>query len=396
MKNFQYIIIGAGMTGAAAAKGIRENDPDGSIAMFSKEEFPPYARPPLSKGLWAGMEEEKIFRPLDGLGVNLILGTSVEKIAPDKKTIVTTKGDTYSYQKLLLATGGDARQLPGAPEGVIFFRTLADYHKLKAETDKKESFCIIGGGFIGSELAASLTNNHKKVTMIFPEKGISGAFFPDNLGEFVVNYYQEKGVQVLNEHLVDTIQKEGDKFIVKYHGIDNDQSGEAAFDTVIAGLGITPNTSLAQACGITVDNGIIVDEYLQTNLPDIYAAGDVANFINVHLNKRMRVEHANNAVQMGQLAGQNMSGKQQQYDHFPFFYSDLFDLGYEATGDTNKNLEIFEDWIEPFKKGTIFFLDEGHIRGLIFWNLWDKLEQGQSIINSGKIFKQADLPGMFQ
>jgi NADPH-dependent 2,4-dienoyl-CoA reductase/sulfur reductase-like enzyme len=396
LKNYKYIIIGGGMTGWAAIKGIKENDTEGSIAVFSMENEPPYARPPLSKGLWAGMDEKKIFRPMEDLDAVLYLGTTIEKINPDKKTITTSTGEVFVYQKLLLAVGGFARHMPNAPEGIIYFRTLDDYHKLKETTIHTDNFCIIGGGFIGSELAAALTKNNKKVTMIFPEKGISAAIFPDDLSQFLAKYYQDKGVNVLTNHMVDSIEKEGDKFTVKYHNNENAQAEEGTFDAVIAGIGIIPNTSLAQASGIAVENGIIVDEYLQTNLPDIYAAGDVANFIHIPLNKRMRLEHANNANEMGLVAGRNMSGEKHIYDHFPYFFSDLFDLGYEAIGETNKNLEIFEDWIEPFKEGTIFYLQDDQIRGLIFWNLWDKREQGQELITSGKKINKLDLPGMFK
>lgn len=396
MKTYKYIIIGGGMTGAAAVMGLRENDPDGSIAVFSKEEFPPYARPPLSKGLWAGKDEKGIFRQLDELDIDLILGTTIDALSPEEKLVSTADGEPYSYQKLLLATGGDARHIPGAPEGVIYYRTLADYHKLKDETQQKDDFCIIGGGFIGSELAAALSSNHKQVTMFFPEKGLSGTIFPDDLAETMAQYYRDKGVNVLSSHLVDAIEKEGDKFKVKYRNMKNNKAGETSFDAVVAGIGIVPNTGLAQAAGIPVDNGIIVDKYLQTDHKDIYAAGDVANFVHIPLGVRMRLEHANNAHQMGLRAGKNMSGEMQPYDDFPYFYSDLFDMGYEAIGETNKNFEIFEDWIDPFKKGTIFYLNEGRIRGLIFWNLWDKVEQGKEVISSGQVFHKADLLGLFR
>jgi NADPH-dependent 2,4-dienoyl-CoA reductase/sulfur reductase-like enzyme len=395
MKHYKYIIIGGGMTGSAAIKGIRENDPDGSIALFTKEQFPPYKRPPLTKGLWADKDVKSIIISLDEFQVDLYLETAIDKLSPDKKQVSASDGEEYQYQKLLLATGGDPRHLPGEPEGVIYYRTLADFQHLKHQTGYKEHFCIIGGGFVGSELAAALTNNNKKVTMIFPEAGISGTLFPDDLAKFLVDYYQEKGVAVLTGKLVDSIHKEDDHYIVKYHSIDDNSSAEDVFDAVIAGIGIKPNTALAEACGIEVDDGIIVNEYLQTNLPDVYAAGDIANFLHIPLGKHVRVEHEDNANSMGKLVGKNMSGELKKYDHFPYFYSDLFDLGYEAVGEINNDLETYEDWVEPFKQGTIFYLQDGQIRGLIFWNLWDKVEQGQAVISAGQTFQKSDLAGMF-
>lgn len=396
MKTYKYIIIGGGMTGSAAVMGIRKNDPDGSIAMFSKERFAPYNRPPLTKGMWDGKDIESIVRPLDQYQVDLYLETPIEKIIPNQKQVRTAAGETFQYEKLLLATGGHPIQIPGSPEGVIAYRTRSDFHLLEKLVEEHERFCIIGGSFIGSELAAALVKMKKQVTMIFPEAGICGELFPDDLADFLVHYYQDKGVEVLTENLVDAINKDGERYLVQYHNIDDHQVTEAPFDVVVVGIGIQPNTSLAEAAGIVVDDGIIVNETLQTNFPDIFAAGDVANFKHIPLGKRVRVEHEDNANTMGMLAGQNMAGDLQKYDHFPFFYSDLFDLGYEAVGDFGKNLEIYEDWIEPFKKGTVFYLDDDTIRGMIFWNLWGKVDEGRELIQSGKSFTKSDLKGMFK
>ena len=396
MKSYKYIIIGGGMTGSAAVMGIRKNDLDGTIAMFSKERFEPYNRPPLTKGLWNGKDIESIVRPMDQYQVDLFLETPIEEITPDLKQVRTASGEIFQYEKLLLATGGYPIQIPGSPEGVITYRTRSDFHLLEDLVEDKDNFCIIGGGFIGSELAAALVKNQKRVTLIFPETGICGELFPDDLAEFLVHYYQENGVEVLKENLVDVINKDGEQFIVQYHNIEDHQVTEAPFDVVIVGIGIKPNTVLAEAAGIEVDNGIIVNETLQTNFPDIFAAGDVANFKHIPLGKRLRVEHEDNANTMGMHAGQNMSGESQKYDHFPFFYSDLFDLGYEAVGDFDKGLEIFEDWIEPLKKGTVFYLDDDKIRGVIFWNLWGKVDEGRELILSGKSFTKSDLKGMYK
>ncbi len=396
MKNYKYIIIGGGMTGFAAVKGIRENDTEGSLAMFTKEPYEPYDRPPLTKGLWADKDIESIKHPLDQFHVDLYLETAIESIHPDLKQVNTDSGEDYGYEKLLIATGGDPIHLPGTPEEVIYYRTRSDFHHLQQLTEQKSSFCIIGGGFIGSELAAALVKNGKQVTMIFPEHGISGTFFPRDLSEFMVNYYEEHGVNVLNEKLVDSIQMEDRVFLVKYHNINDHQASQANFEVVIAGIGIQPNTKLAEKAGIPTDNGILVNTFLQTNYPDVFAAGDVANFILDPLGERMRLEHEDNAKAMGFRAGQNMSGELQPYDHFPFFYSDLFDHGYEAVGEMSADMDIYEDWLEPFKKGTVFYLKDDQIRGLLFWNLWDKVDEGREVIKSGKSYQKKQLKGMIK
>jgi len=395
MKDYNYIVVGGGMTGSSAVMGIRKNDPEGTIALFSKEPHKPYNRPPLTKGLWDGKELEDIMRPIDKYDVDLFLETEIKKINPDKKFVKTANGEKFHYQKLLLATGGNPIKIPDAPEGVFFYRTREDYQALKEKTNTKNTFCVIGGGFIGSEIAAALTKNGKQVTMIFPEVGISGLRFPDDLAEFLNDYYQEKGVFVLNGYLVEGIAKNNDHFLVKYRQKDSEVSCEKEFDAVIVGIGIKPNLKLAKDAGLDVEDGIVVNQYLQTSDPNIFAAGDVAYFKNKGLKKRMRVEHEDNANTMGMLAGKNISGDMESYDHIPFFYSDLFDLGYEAVGEMNKDFVIFSDWIEPFKKGTIFYLKNNKIRGLIFWNLWGKVDKGRDLIREGKKYQLDELKGLF-
>jgi len=395
MKEYKYIIIGGGMTGSSAAMGIRKNDPDGTIAVISKEPYKPYNRPPLTKGLWDGKDIEGIMRPIEKYDVDLFLETRVEKIDPDEKWVETDNEERFKFEKLLIATGGDAIRIPRAPEGVISYRTRADYEVLNELAKTKQSFCVIGGGFIGSEITAALTKNDKEVTMIFPEIGISGLLFPDDLSKFLNDYYRENGVNVLNHWLVDSISKLENKYKVEFHNIDTGEVGEREFDVIVVGIGLKPNLDLAKDAGLEVDDGILVNEFLQTSKPDIYAAGDVANFKNYGLGKRMRVEHEDNANTMGLAVGKNMSGDKIKYDHMPFFYSDLFDLGYEAVGEMNKDFTIVSDWIEPYKKGTIFYLDDNKIVGLIFWNLWGKVDQGREIIREGKEYKDKDLKGLF-
>jgi NADPH-dependent 2,4-dienoyl-CoA reductase/sulfur reductase-like enzyme len=202
-------------------------------------------------------------------------------------------------------------------------------------------------------------------------------------------------VTILDGCLVDSISKSGNKYKVEFHNIDTEEVSESEFDVIVVGIGLIPNLDLAKDTGLEVDDGILVNEFLQTSKPDIYAAGDVANFMNYGLGKRMRVEHEDNANTMGIIAGKNMAGEREKYDHMPFFYSDLFDLGYEAVGEMNKDFTIVSDWIEPYKKGTIFYLNEGKIRGLIFWNLWDKVDLGREIIREGKEYQVEDLKGLF-
>ena len=383
------------MTGSAALKALKENDPQGSVAMFSDEKYNPYDRPPLSKGLWTGKDLDKIFHKLPEDAIDLVLDTAITKINPKDQTIIDENGREYTFEKLLIATGGHPIEFPDAPQGVIAYRTLEDYKTLQTQLKPESKICVIGGGFIGSEIAAALNQNGHHVTMIFPEIGISGLRFPDDLAKFLNDYYREKGVQVLNGCLVQSIAKSEGKFKVTYKDVEDESIADATFDKVIVGIGIKPNVDLAKDANLDVEDGIVVNEHLQTSDPNIFAAGDVAYFKNIPLDKQTRVEHEDHANQSGKLAGRNMCGSEEIYDHFPFFYSDLFDLGYEAIGELAKDLKILSDWIEPYKKGTIYYLKDSKIRGVIFWNLWGKVDEGSKLIQEGKAFDKTDLVGRF-
>ena len=344
MKHYKYLIIGGGLTGDAATRGIRELDAEGSIGLISMEPDAPYMRPNLSKGLWKGRPVEKIWRKTEERA-ELILGRKVTTLDPKKKTVQDDKGDEYTYDKLLLATGGSPIHLPFGEGDIIYFRDFQDYQHLRKMADEKEHFVVIGGGFIGSEIAAALTMVGKKVTMIFLEDAIGSLVFPSDLAHHLNDYYHEKGVEVIPNNSVASVQKDGNRIMV------HTKSGRAIeTDGVVAGIGLRPNVALAEQAGVKVENGIVVNEKLETSLPDIYAAGDAVNFFHAGLGKRTRVEHEDNAVFMGKLAGKNMAGGNGTYDHIPLFYSDLFDLGYEAVGETSSKMETVSDWQEEFKK----------------------------------------------
>lgn len=387
MRSYKYLIVGGGLAGDAATKGIREIDPDGTIGMLSMEPDPPYMRPNLSKGLWKGRPVEKIWRKTQERGTALHLNTKAVSIDTKKKLIRDSNNEEYSYEKLLLATGGIPNHLPSAEDHIIYFRTFQDYQHLRALTEQGDHFVIIGGSFIGSELTAALTMVGKKVTMLFPENAICENFFPRDLADFLNDYYRQKGVDVITGDSAASVHKEGDILVRTGSG----RTFKA--DGVVAGIGIHPNLELAKEAGLKVDNGIVVDEHLQSSLPDIYAAGDVANFFHSALGKRTRVEHENNAVEMGKVAGRNMAGANEMYEHIPMFYSDLFDLGYEAVGELSSKLKTFSDWQEPFKKGVVYYLDDGRVRGVLLWNVWEKVEEARALMKEKGPFEEKDLKG---
>ena len=374
MNSTRYLIVGGGMTGDAAVKGIRDRDADGSILLVGAEPHPPYARPPLTKGLWAGKDEAKIWRGTQDAGAGLRLGRRIVSLDLDARRASDDAGEVYAWEKLLLATGGRPRVIPGT-EGVVYYRTLDDYRAVRARVREGASAVVVGGGFIGSELAAALAANGCRVTMVFPEEGIASRVLPAGLSAFVTEYFRERGVEVLAG---ETVQAAGESSVT----IDSGRTLEA--DVVVAGLGIEPAVELADAAGLLTDNGIVVDELGRvTGHDDVFAAGDVASFPVAALGRRFRVEHEDHAKTHGRAVGANMAGADVAYDHLPFFYSDMFDLGYEAVGEVDSRLETVESWEEPNRKGTIAYLDEsGRPRGFLYWNVWDQVERGRELIRA--------------
>jgi 3-phenylpropionate/trans-cinnamate dioxygenase ferredoxin reductase component len=388
MKQYKYLIIGGGLAGDGATQGIREHDKEGSIGMISMEPDPPYMRPDLSKKLWKGRPVEKIWRKTEERA-ELHLNRKAAQLDPNKKYVRDDQGDEYTYEKLLIATGGTPKHLPFGNGNIIYFRNFQHYKHLRSMTEQGDHFVVIGGSFIGSELAAALTIVGKKVTMIFPGEAISENIFPGDLAHFINDYYRQKGVELLTGDTVASVQKEGNRLTVRTG------SGRAIeADGVVAGIGIHPNLDLAKEAGLKIDDGIVVNERLETSIPDIYAAGDAANFFHSALGKRTRVEHENNAVEMGKLAGRNMAGASDAYTHIPMFYSDLFDLGYEAVGEMSSKMETIADWQEqPFKKGVVYYMDDGRVRGVLLWNVWKKVDDARALMQEKGPFKEKDLKG---
>ncbi len=387
MKHYKYLIIGGGLTGDAATRGIRELDAEGSIGLISAESAPPYMRPNLSKGLWKGRPIEKIWRKTEERA-ELHLGRKVMQIDPERKIVQGNRGNEYTYDKLLLATGGSPNRLPFGAGDIIYFRDFQDYQHLRALADAKEHFVVIGGGFIGSEIAAALTTVGKKVTLVFLEDAIGGLVFPGDLAHYLNDYYRKKGVEVIANDSIVSVQREGNRLLAR-----TGSGRTIETDGIVAGIGLRPNVELAQAVGIKVDNGIVVNERLETSHPDIYAAGDVVNFFHSALGKRVRVEHEDNAVFMGKLAGRNMAGANETYNRTPMFYSDLFEFGYEAVGETSSKMKMVADWQEPYQKGVVYYLDDGRVRGVMLWNVWKQVDAARALMLENGPFKTDDLIG---
>ncbi|CAI8811869.1 NAD(P)/FAD-dependent oxidoreductase [Methylococcus capsulatus] len=390
MHSCKYLVIGGGMTADAAIRGIREIDAQGSIGLIGSEPHLPYKRPLLSKGLWLGKSFDQIWYGTETCGISAFLGRTVTRLDLAEKSVTDDEGTNYRFEKLLLATGGRPRRFPFGGDDILYFRTVDDYFRLRTLTETRRKFAVIGGGFIGSEIAAALASIGKDVVMIFPEACIGARVFPGNLCRFLDGYYRDQGVELLSGRTVTGLVREGDGLRLALG-----ETGEEVLvvDGVVAGIGIEPETRLAEAAGLPVEGGIVVNDFLQAGHPDVYAAGDAASFFSPVLGRRMHVEHEDNARTMGRLAGRNMAGEASPYRHLPYFYSDLFDLGYEAVGELDSRLETVEDWSEPYHKGVVYYLDQGRVRGVLLWNVWDRVEAARALIGEPGPWGAGDLAG---
>jgi NADPH-dependent 2,4-dienoyl-CoA reductase/sulfur reductase-like enzyme len=395
----KYLILGGGMTGDAAVHGIREVDPNGSIAVIGAEPHAAYDRPPLSKGLWKGKPLDSIWRKDDVPGVTYHRGRRGVRIDAKRKRVTDDRGTEHPFDKLLIATGATPRRLQPDAGGMIYFRTLDDYRILRAAAGEGKRFAVLGGGFIGSEIAAALSMAGCRVTLLFPGKAIGGRIFPQDLGESLNQVYRDKGVQVVPRASFAVEADPGkaggpaSRFTVRARTGDGGGDQAIEVDGVVAGIGVLPNVVPAQDAGLTIEDGIRVDASLRTSHPDIFAAGDVASLRHPVLGHPVRVEHEDNANTMGRLAGRSMAGEKVVFDHLSMFYSDLFELGYEAVGDLDPRLETIADWKEPFRQGVVYYLKDGRVRGVLLWNVWEQVDAARALILEPGPFRAADLKG---
>ena len=396
LRHYSYIIIGGGLAGASAVEGIREQDKTGTILLIAAEKHLPYDRPPLSKKLWFGKKTVEDIILHDQAfyadnGVTLLLGTMVSALDVGAKTVIDEQGREYGFDKLLLATGGAPRRLsiPGSDlDGICYYRTLDDYLRMRSLAAEGRSAVVIGGGFIGAEIAAALTINKVKVTMVFPQPYLINRVFPRALGTAIQERYREKGVVILNGETPTSFSRQGDRFMTR-----TSAGKQLGSDMVIVGIGIMPSTALAQGAGLTIGNGIVVNELLQTSHADIYAAGDTAFFPYQALGKTVRVEHWDNALNQGKTAGRNMAGAAQPYTYMPYFFSDLFEFGFEAVGEVSSDLEIVFDWVRENDTGVIYYLKDGKVRGAMMCNVWEKVDAARALVRSDETVSAGTLVG---
>ncbi|HET8791306.1 MAG TPA: FAD/NAD(P)-binding oxidoreductase, partial [Modicisalibacter sp.] len=380
-----------GMAADAAAKGIREYDPNGSIGIVGDDNDPPYTRPALTKKLWTDPDfspDDNWLNTADSTGATLMTGTTVTAIDPARHTITTQDGGQFGYGRLLLATGGKPKTLDvPASERTIYFRSFTNYHELRRLSGNDRHIAVVGGSYIGTELAAALVQNDTQATLIYPDEVLGGAMFPPALARHFEKTYEERGIRLYPKTKMSSGTLSDDGVALRLS-----DGNEQRFDGMVSGLGIEPCVDLAASAGLRTDNGIVVDEYLRTSVDDVYAAGDVANYPD-HILGRRRIEHVDNAKQMGATAGRIMAGSQEAYRYTPYYYSNVFDMSYQAVGTLDSSLTTIEDWAEPLKKGVVYYLDGDRVAGVLLWNVKDKLDAARDVLADKRPQDESTLKG---
>jgi NADPH-dependent 2,4-dienoyl-CoA reductase/sulfur reductase-like enzyme len=339
MKKSNVVILGGGMVAGYAAKQMVELGlPKGELAILSADNAVPYERPPLSKSFLAGKDSEAAIRInpesfYEEHGIELRLKLEVAGVDIKRKRLVLKPGDEFEFQKLIIATGARPRTLkiPGSRLNNLFYlRTLDDSKRIRGAAEGAKQAVVIGGGFIGMEVAAVLAQKGIEVTMVLSDDRIWKRLFSSEMSNFFESYYAGRGVRILKSSAVTELR--GDE-AVKAAVLRDGQAIQC--DLVVAGIGVEPVTEVVSSSGLATGDGILVNQYLQTSHPDIYAAGDVANYEDVIFQKRRRVEHWDNAVSQGQHCARCVMEGPTPFKHVPYFFSDVFDLSYEYWGDSS-------------------------------------------------------------
>ncbi|TFD67768.1 NAD(P)/FAD-dependent oxidoreductase [Cryobacterium ruanii] len=399
MPNSQsYVIVGAGLAGASAARTLREEGFTGPIQLIGAEAHRPYIRPPLSKGYLSGSSDrDSVYvDPQDWYAqhdVDLLLDTSVARVDAARRLIHTDAGEAFAYSKLLLTTGSSSRRLsiPGADlEGVHYLRTLEDSDTLRSLlAGGGMRLVLIGSGWIGMEVAATARTLGNDVTILERDPIPLANALGDELGQMFADLHEQNGVTLRRSVSVESVVgKNGRASAVRL------ESGEVIpADLVLVGIGATPNVQLAHSAGLAIDNGIFVDASLRTSDPAIYAAGDIANAYHPVAKVRLRSEHWANALNGGKLAARSMLGQNVSYDDIPYFYTDQFDVGMEYSG------------FGPLARGAdvVYRGDRAGREFIAFWvagkkvvagmnvNVWDVNEAVQGLIRRGNQIDRARL-----
>ena len=376
MKTSKYLILGGGMVAGYAAKQLVENGlKPGELTILSADGSIPYERPPLSKGFLAGKDKEaSIFISPDDFyrehEIEIKLDCEADGVDPAGKSVHLHSGEEIGFEKLVVATGARVKMLdiPGRDlTGIYYLRTLEDSKRIRQKAGIAERAVVIGGGFIAMEVASVLAQMGIETTMVLPDDRIWKRFFTSPMSRFFEDYYTARGVRFAKITKVVELTGPG--------AVESTvlQNGEVLHcDMVVAGIGVRPVTEPLVDSGIDVADGVTVNEYLETNQRDIYAAGDVASYYDVLFGKHRRAEHWDNAVSQGQYCARALLGERTAFVHVPYFFSDVFDLSYEFWGDPSGAEEVVERGDLSSNSFSVWWLRRGRLAAAFTMNRPDE------------------------
>lgn len=364
-----FLVVGGGLAGATAIKTMLSSGVPGTrMTLVAAERELPYHRPPLSKGyLLERVSRDSLFvKPRNfyaHAGVQLLLGSKAVAVNTSARTVTTDNAGTIGYGKLLLATGGTLRRLtvPGADLlGISYLRTLADADTLRETTQRAKTAVVVGGSFIGMELAAAFAQKGLATTLLHRGTAVFDKLGSPEASAFFAQYFAERGVTIRTED-------EATAFTQPRPGggpleVQTKRGDTLGADIVAVGVGVTPNTEFLASSGIALENGVQVNEYLEASVPDVYAAGDIAHFFDPLYQRHRRIEHWDTAIQHGNIAGANMIGKRLTYNMVSYFFSDVFDLTFEYFGDAAETDRTVRRGSFAEKSVTLFFLQGAVVR----------------------------------
>lgn len=366
MERFDYLLIGGGIASSTCAEVLRNEGATGSIAIFGAERYRPYHRPPLSKGLLLDYEtEEGIWtKPEDFYAKNKIelkLGRKIASLSSDNNIVTDDSGEQYEFDKLFIGTGCELRRIPikGSDlQNVFYLRTIEHSRAIKKAMESARNAVVIGAGFMGMELASAFAQKDIMTTMVVREDTIFAKMGSKAISDHFLKYYTDHGVDILLEE--ETAGIKGDQKVEKVVT----KSGRAlSADIVVIGVGVFPDIEFLKDSGLDINNGIVVNEYLESvNRPGVFAAGDMANYYDPIFEKNRRVEHWDHARRQGGLAARNMLGKNEPMNFIAYFYSEMFELSWEFLGDNSDVDEIITRGSLGKDNAIMFFLKENRLK----------------------------------
>ena len=395
MSKQTFVIIGASLAGAKAAAELREQGFDGDVVLVGAESELPYERPPLSKDLLQGKAERgdaQVFEPgfYAEQNIELLTGVTATALDPGAHRVTLDTGRELSYDAVLLSTGSAARgiDVPGAElDGIFYLRTLDESVALAQRIGEGGRLVVVGGGWIGSEVAASARTLGAEVTIIDPSELPNTRIFGPEVGQFYADVHAQHGVTL---HFSDGVASfEGADGAVQ--AVTTTSGTRIEADYVVVGVGASPRVELADAAGITTDNGILVDDALRTTAAGVFAAGDVARAQNPFYSERIRVEHWSNALNQGPAAARSMLGQTVSYDRIPYFFSDQYDVGMEYSGYATGWDQVVFRGDRDGGEFVAFWLADSRVVAGMNVNVWDVNDHVQTLIRSRAKFDVSDL-----